>query len=156
VFGPRPRRTGARGVRDTEVTIMAGELEGVANEVIEALDARDRDRLFAIIDADVQGVDEITRRWLRGRDEFEAHVGQMFERVTDVRTTLRDVTEYVWEDTGLVTCWFEQSYAFDGAQQQISAPTTIIFRRMNGDWKLALFHSVPLSDHDVSDPGITL
>jgi ketosteroid isomerase-like protein len=69
---------------------------------------------------------------------------------------LRDVTEYVWDDTGLLTCWFEQRYILDGAEQQISAPTTIVFRRTAGEWKLALFHSVPLSDHDVSDPGVTL
>jgi SnoaL-like domain len=135
---------------------MAGELEGAANELIEALDARDRARLFANVDADVQGVDEITRRWLRGRDELEAHFGQMIERVTEVRTTLRDVAEYVWNDTGLLTCWFEQRYTLDGVEQRISAPTTIIFRRTSGEWKLALFHSIPLTDHDVSDPGVTL
>jgi ketosteroid isomerase-like protein len=135
---------------------MAGELEGVANEFIKALDARDREWLSANLDADVQGVDEITRRWLRGRDELEAHVGQMFERVTDVSTTLRDVTEHAWDDTGLVTCWFEQRYTLDGAEQEISAPTTIVFRRTAGAWKLALFHSIPVSDHDVSDPGVTL
>ena len=135
---------------------MAGELESVANDFIEALDARDRERLFANTDDDVQGVDEITRRWLRGRDELEAHFGQIIERVTDVRTTLRDVTEHVWDDTGLLTCWFEQRYTLDGDQQQISAPTTMIFRRAAGAWKLALFHSIPLTDHDVSDPGVTL
>jgi len=135
---------------------MGGELEAVANEVIRALDARDRERLFANTDTDVQGVDEITRRWLRGRDELEAHFGQIIERVTDVHTSLRDIAEHVWEDTGLLTCWFEQRYMLDGTPQAISAPTTMVFRRLAGQWKLALFHSVPLSDHDVSDPGVTL
>jgi hypothetical protein len=55
---------------------MAGELERVASEFIEALDTRDRERLFANTDADVQSVDEITRRWLRGRDELEAPCGR--------------------------------------------------------------------------------
>jgi ketosteroid isomerase-like protein len=135
---------------------MAGELEAVANKVIEALDARDRQRLFANVDVDVQSVDEVSRQWLRGRDALETYFGQIIDRVTDVRTTLRDVTEYVWDDTGLVTCWFEQRYTLDGAQRQISAPTTIVFRRTDGQWKMALFHSVPLSNHDVSDPGVTL
>jgi ketosteroid isomerase-like protein len=82
---------------------------------------------------------------LRGRNELEAHFGQIIERVSDVQTTLRDVTEHVWGDTGLVTCWFEQRYTLDGAEQEISAPTTMIFRRTSGQWKIALFHSIPLS-----------
>jgi hypothetical protein len=32
----------------------------------------------------------------------------------------------------------------------------MVFRRTTGEWKLALFHSIPVSDHDVSDPGVTL
>lgn len=135
---------------------MAGELESVANELFEALNAREPERVFRIMDADPQSVDENSRRWLRGRDELEGYIRQMFEMVTDVDTTLRDFTEQIWDDTGVLTCWLEQRYTLDGSKQQISAPTTMIFRRRNGEWKLALFHSVPLTDHDVSDPGITL
>ncbi|MDX6407067.1 MAG: hypothetical protein QOE13_138 [Gaiellaceae bacterium] len=135
---------------------MAGELEGVANEFIQALDARDPERLVSKIDDDAQSVDENSRRWLRGRDELEGYIRQMIGVVTDVHSTLRDVAEQVWEDTGVLTCWFEQHYTLAGKEQQISAPTTIIFRRTNGEWKLALFHSIPLADHDVSDPGVTL
>ena len=128
---------------------MAGELEGVANELFQALDARDSEKLISNTDADAQSVDENSRRWLRGRDELESYLRQMVETVTDVHTTLRDVTEYVWDDTGVLTCWLEQRYTLGGNKQQISAPTTIIFRRSGGQWKLALFHSVPLRDHDV-------
>jgi ketosteroid isomerase-like protein len=135
---------------------MAGELEGVANEFIQALDARDPERLVSNMDADAQSVDENSRRWLRGRDELEGYIRQMIGMVTDVHSTLREVTEQIWDDTGVLTCWFEQRYTLDGNEQQISAPTTIIFRRTNGEWKLALFHSIPLTDHDVSDPGVTL
>lgn len=135
---------------------MAGELEGVANEFVQALDAMDPERLVAGMDPDAEGVDEISRRWLRGRDELERYVRQMTGMVTDVHTELRDVNEHVWGDAGVLTCWFEQRYTLDGAEQHISAPTTMVFRRRDGDWKLALFHSVPLGDHDVSDPGVTL
>ena len=135
---------------------MAGELEGVANEFVQALDARDPERLVSRLDADAQSVDENSRRWLRGRDELEGYIRQMIGMVTDVHTTLRKVTEHIWDDVGVLTCWFEQRYTLDGNNQQISAPTTMIFRRTNGEWKLALFHSVPLDDHDVSDPGVTL
>ena len=97
----------------------------------------------------------ISRRWIRG-SELESHLRQMLDQVNDVHTRLRDVTERVWDDTGVLTCWLEQRYTIEGAEQQISAPTTLVFRRSNGNWKLALFHSVPLTEHDVSDPGVTL
>jgi uncharacterized protein (TIGR02246 family) len=135
---------------------MAGELESVANELFRALDARDAERLISRTDTDAQSVDENSRRWLRGRDELESYLRQMVEMVTDVQTALRDVAEQIWDDTGVLTCWLEQSYTLDGKKQEISAPTTMIFRRTEGEWKLALFHSVPLTDHDVSDPGVTL
>ena len=135
---------------------MAGELEGVATELFQALDARDAEKLIGNMDADAQSVDENSRRWLRGHDELESYLRGMIAMVTDVHTELRDVTEHVWDDTGVLTCWLEQRYTLDGDRQEISAPTTIIFRRANGEWKLALFHSVPLTDHDVSDPGVTL
>jgi ketosteroid isomerase-like protein len=134
---------------------MAGELEGVAGDLIKAMEAKDLERMLALTDGDAQGVDEISRRWIRGA-EFEAYLRQMVGMVSDVHTTLSDVTERVWDDTGVLTCWLEQRYVFEGSEQQISAPTTIVFRRSDGEWKAALFHSVPLAEHDVSDPGITL
>lgn len=135
---------------------MAGELEGVASELFQALDARDSEKLIGALDADVQSVDENSRRWLRGHDKLEGYLRGMIAMVTDVHTALRDVTEQIWDDTGVLTCWLEQRYTLDGNKQEVSAPTTIIFRRTDGEWKLALFHSVPLTDHDVSDPGVTL
>jgi hypothetical protein len=53
---------------------MAGELEGVANELLQALDARDSEKLISNTDADAQSVDENSRRWLRGRDELESYL----------------------------------------------------------------------------------
>lgn len=66
--------------------------------------------------------------------------------VSNLRTELRDVEERMWGDTGLVTCWLEQDYELEGNAQHVSAPTTIVMRRHDGEWKLALFHSTPLPD----------
>jgi ketosteroid isomerase-like protein len=57
------------------------------------------------------------------------------------------VEERVWGDTGVLTCWLDQDYTMDGKAQHVSAPTTIVFRREGVEWKLALFHSIPLPDH---------
>ena len=59
---------------------------------------------------------------------------------------IRDPEERVWGDVGVLTCWLEQSYTMDGSAQQVSAPTTLVFRQEGGAWKIALFHSIPLPE----------
>ena len=125
---------------------MAGELENVAHQFVEALDAMDVERMMRSAADDAQGVDEIARRWIRGRDEIGAYLGHLMTAVSDVRTEIRDVEERIWGDIGLLTCWLEQDYVLEGSAQHVSAPTTLVLRRVDGDWKLALFHSVPLPE----------
>jgi len=125
---------------------MAGELSNVVNDFVAALDSLDIDRLMGGFTDDAQGVDEISRRWIRGRGALEAYLGQLFRAVSNVRTELRDLEEHVWGDVGIVTCWLEQDYVLEGNAQHVSAPTTIAFRRDGGTWKLALFHSIPLPE----------
>jgi ketosteroid isomerase-like protein len=64
--------------------------------------------------------------------------------VGDVHTTISDVHEPGLGDIGLMTCWIEQDYTLEGKRQHVSAPTTLAFRRESGEWKILLFHSVPL------------
>jgi ketosteroid isomerase-like protein len=126
---------------------MAGELETVAKDFMAALDAKDLDRLVGSIGDDAQGVDEISRRWLRGDGELQSYIRQMIGAVSDVRSELQDAQERVWGDVGVLTCWLDQDYTFEGNAQHISAPTTIVLRRAGGEWKVVLFHSVPLPEH---------
>ena len=125
---------------------MPGELESVANDFVAALDSKDVDRIVESTTEDAQGVDEISRRWLRGRSELDSYLRQLMGAVSDLRTELRDAEEHVWGDIGVLTCWLKQDYTFEDNAQHISAPTTIVFRREGGEWKLALFHSVPLPE----------
>jgi len=125
---------------------MAGELTTAAAEFVAALDSMDVDAMMEGVAEEAQGVDEVSRRWIRGRAEIGAYLRQLMGSVSAVRTELRDTDESVWGDTGLLTCWLEQAYTLAGEQQRISAPTTIVFRREGGEWKLALFHSVPLPE----------
>jgi ketosteroid isomerase-like protein len=123
---------------------MSGELAGVASEFIAALDSLDIDRMMAQVAEGAQGVDEISRRWIRRRAEIDSYLRQLASSVSDLHTELEDTSEDVWGDTGVLTGWLEQRYALEGQAQHVSAPTTIEFRREGGQWKLSLFHSVPL------------
>jgi uncharacterized protein (TIGR02246 family) len=125
---------------------MAGELEAVVLEMFDALRRKDADALARFAADDSQGVDEISRRWLRGRDEMTRYIGGLLEMVDDVESKLQDVHEKVYGDVGLVTFWLEQDYTLEGARQHVSAPTTVVLRRMGESWKLALFHSIPVPE----------
>jgi ketosteroid isomerase-like protein len=125
---------------------MAGELEGVVRDTFAAIDRMDLEAVQSRFADGAQSVDEISRRWLRGKGELTDYMKQLEGAITGVRTELRDVNEQTWGDAGLVTCWLEQDYTLEGAGQHISAPTTCVFRREGGDWKIALFHSVPIDE----------
>jgi ketosteroid isomerase-like protein len=70
----------------------------------------------------------------------------MMSMIKDVHSEVSDVHETVWDDTGVATFWLEQDYTLEGEQQHISAPTTVVLRRHDGEWKLVLFHSLPLPE----------
>ena len=125
---------------------MAGELESAANAFVAAIDSLDEKRIMEFVAQDVQSVDEVSRQWLRGHEAVQRYIARLVAAVSVVNTELRDAEERLWGDTGLLTCWIDQSYTIDGNPQQISAPTTLVFRHEGGVWKLALFHSIPLPE----------
>jgi ketosteroid isomerase-like protein len=125
---------------------MATELANAANEFVAAIDSLDVDAMLDRTAEVAQGVDEISRRWIRGKADVGTYLRQLTSSVSDVRTELKDVSENVWGEVGVLTCWLEQTYMLEGREQHVSAPTTLVFHREGGEWKLSLFHSVPLPE----------
>ena len=123
---------------------MASDLSAVVQRIFVALDETDVDTALTLIASDAQGIDEISRKWLRGEEAVTGYVHQLMDSASDVHSEINDVHEVVWGDTGAVTCWLEQDYTLDGTRAHISAPTTCVLRREGGDWKIVLFHSTPL------------
>ena len=123
---------------------MAGEMTAVVQGVFDALDKADVEAGLALIGPDAQGIDEISRRWMRGSGEVTGYVRQLMEMASDVHSEMLDIHEIDWGDTGAVTFWLEQDYTLAGERAHISAPTTCVLRREGGEWKITLFHSIPL------------
>src|SRR6201992_4454501 len=121
-------------------------LQQTVSRLLERLDAMDLEALGGMLDDEVQGVDEIARKWMRGRRAIECYFSQLKDTVSDVRSRMTDVQENAWGDAGLVTFVLDQTYTLDGQHQSISAPTSIVFRRRGSDWKGALIHTVPLPE----------
>jgi ketosteroid isomerase-like protein len=125
---------------------QTGSLEQEVRALLERLDAMDIERLGSMLTEDAQSVDEITRGWTRGRAAIEAYLSQLKDTVSDVHSEIKDPQESDWGEVGLVTFVLEQTYTMDGQEQNISAPTSILFRRENDDWKIALIHTVPIQE----------
>jgi ketosteroid isomerase-like protein len=122
------------------------ELESDTRELFDALDRKDFDRLVRMTTDDAQSVDEISRGWLRGRAAMEAYLKSLGEQVSNIRSTLSDVNAVELGDFGIVTLVLDQEYDMGGQHTSIRAPTSLVFRRANGEWQLALLHSVPLAE----------
>lgn len=123
---------------------MVGVLEAATRQYFDFVDRKDAEAIIGAGTEDIQAVDEISRRWLRGIDELGGYIRQTVRMVDDVRTSIGNVHETLSGDIGILTCWIEQDYTFDGKRQHVSAPTTVAFRREGGAWKVVLFHSLPL------------
>ncbi len=124
---------------------MAGALTDTVQRMFDALDKADVETALSTIGTHAQGIDEISRRWVRG-DEMTGYVREMLASVSDVHSEIHDAHETDWGDTGAVTFWLEQDYTLAGERGHVSAPTTAVLRREDGDWKLVLFHSTPLPE----------
>ena len=79
---------------------MPDELRNVATDFFAALDALDADRMKEMLTGDVQSVDEISRRWLRGRGDVDDYLREVITAVSDVGTQLRDAEERIWGRQG--------------------------------------------------------
>jgi hypothetical protein len=127
---------------------VSTELERIVRKLFDDLDQANYDAVVERAATDVQAVEEIRRRWMRSRDDLKDYFAQFAGVVSGAKSELSDIHETSWEDTGLVTFWLEQSYVLDGEEQHVSAPTSMLFRREDGDWKLVLAHSVPVPEED--------
>jgi ketosteroid isomerase-like protein len=125
---------------------MQGELEAITRQLFGALDRNDVEGFIKNSVDDVQAVDELSRRWLRGIREVSDYLRDMLKHIKGVRSTISNVRESVWGEGGVLTCWLEQDYLFDGTKQHVSAPTTVVFRRDRGAWKIVVFESIPLPE----------
>jgi ketosteroid isomerase-like protein len=123
-------------------------LESQVKRAFELLDAMDLRGLGALFTDDTQGVDEISGSWERGRAALEAHLALLGETVTDVNSKLSDLHTTTWGEVGLATFVLDQTYQMNGERNSLSAPTTMVFRRQDDGWKVALLHSVPIPERE--------
>jgi ketosteroid isomerase-like protein len=124
---------------------VTNDPEAVVHELFDAVDALDFERALATLAEDVQSVNEMSRSWLRGKDAKAASYENIDGSMSGGTSELSDLRTEVWGDIALVTLWLEQDYTHDGTSHHVSAPSSFLLRRVGGDWKIVLIHSIPVS-----------
>jgi len=113
--------------------------------MFEAFDNKQFDTLRWFAE-DVQGVEEIECRWIRGRQGLDEYFQKLVPVIDDIHTDMTDVHENIWGEVGLLTCSIDQRYTLEGEPQHISCPATMVFRHDDAAWKAVLFHMIPLPE----------
>jgi ketosteroid isomerase-like protein len=120
------------------------EIEKFVGDVYAAMSTLDISTTAKMLSADLQATDGVTRSWLRGIDVIGEHLTNLENNLESEKSVILDLSVRNWGDTASATFIVDQEYTISGVRHQVLAPTTMVMRREDGDWKLVLFHSVPL------------
>ncbi len=124
------------------------DIESFVHDIYEAMEALDVPRVRTMLDTEqIQAVDAVMKTWKRGLGEIGAHLSTLEDNVSDESSVISDMDVREWGDVAVVTYSVEQWYTFAGVRHHEVSPSTMILRRIDGDWKLALFQSVPIDPH---------
>lgn len=151
---PRPRRT-ASATRNR----AAATTPSPTKTDIDAVRATFADLVKAIESVDVEGVTKIywnspalimfnrngtvTKTWEQMRENREAS----YATVKDVKLTTREVNvEMLGRDGAVLSCLWTQSQKNDGRFESASGRMTLVFRRINDQWRIIHLHTSPLAD----------
>jgi ketosteroid isomerase-like protein len=124
---------------------MSEDLKKIVVGMFKSLDDLDSEGVVKYFSDDVEQVDELAKKWLRGKAICVAAIEGMMTSVSDIKSEVSDINVISSSDMAIVTCTLNQSYTFEGKSISIVAPTTIAFRLENGVWKAVLLHTVPFA-----------
>jgi ketosteroid isomerase-like protein len=125
---------------------MSLDPKSLVLEAFKAVDHADADALLSMMADDISQVDEISKKWSRGKAEVAAVVRPMFEVVKSIKSSMSDVHVQTSNDMAIVTFMLDQSYVYEGQHVAIVAPTSCVLRLEKGVWKFVLIHTMPFSD----------
>lgn len=125
---------------------MSLDPKSVILEAFKAVDNADAEALLDMMADDITQIDEISKKWSRGKAEVAAVVRPMFDLVKSIKSSISDVHVQTSNDIAIVTFMLDQSYVFEGQQVAIVAPTSCVLRQEKGVWKFVLIHTMPFAD----------
>jgi ketosteroid isomerase-like protein len=124
--------------------LSTAEVEDVVRGAYEAMETMDTDHVRALLADDMQAVDGLMRTWRRGLGEIGAHLGALESSLERWGSDISDMEVRDYGDTAVVTYTVAEKYSFQGTRYEDLAPSSMVLRRIDGNWKIVLFQSVPL------------
>ena len=112
---------------------VSNRLDSIAHELFDALDRKDFERISSAATDDVQGVDELSGGWMRGRPAMEAYFASLGDQVSNVRSTLSDVNTIEVGDVGIVTLVLDQ----EGMTREVSTSPSMLRHPSSPDGSMA-------------------
>jgi ketosteroid isomerase-like protein len=116
-------------------------LEERAREFWSHFDVKDHRALVDMMTQEAMETDDLAQRWLHGQAAIEEHFARMGKRYEDSHTRLEDVTVNESPETAVLTCVVHYQMRWDGQPGEWRWPTTMIFVRKAGEWRIALVHT---------------
>lgn len=119
----------------------------ILHELFAALDHKDGDSILSLMSADIVMVDEISRRWLRGKDAVAAQIRAVLAATDSVQSRLSDLQmQPLGPEALLATGWLDQTYILNGHGQTITAPLSACLQAQAGTWMVTSLHAIPLTE----------
>ena len=123
-----------------------GSLDGTLKEFFKALDRKDFATLLKMVDKSAEGIDEITKGWIRGKAAFEGYVKRVEPELRNVKSHLEDVHTRRVGGVGIATFILRQSYTLSGQRHDLKLASSMAFAKRGDNWKATLVHMTPLGD----------
>lgn len=120
------------------------EVEDVVRGAYEAMETMNTEHVRALLADDMQAVDGLMRTWRRGLGEIGAHLGALESSLERWGSDISDMVVRDYGDTAVVTYTVAEKYSFRGVRYEDLAPSSMVLRRVDGNWKIVLFQSIPL------------
>jgi uncharacterized protein (TIGR02246 family) len=128
------------------MTKIAVAVNGIVNALFRSIDARDAAAVAELLTDDAAMADEMSKGWVRGKEQIQEFVGTTFAAVESITSALSDVVIRESADHATVTLMLTQSYVLDGQPGSIVAPTSLLLERGDGNWLISVMQSSPLAE----------
>jgi ketosteroid isomerase-like protein len=119
----------------------AASPEARLREFWALFDAKDYQALLRMMTDDAIETDDFAKVWLRGHAAIGQNFARIGERYEDSHTAIEDVNVTATSSTAVVSCVVRYQMRWDGQPFSVNAPTTMVFVRESGAWRVALLHT---------------